>query len=438
MAAHGRATAETLGALLARVRSAQGRSQLRVAELLCASSGTATVTRHEVSRWERDLRLPSRYWLRWLAVALDVPLDELERAAAATRARRVPPPRDTGPVFGAMLAFRDGGGPDDGGGPADLSGLRALDDLVGGADLARLVNGELRATAARIRREPVTGRPDRRARARLAHLAGLAQLAGWVNADAGDAGRCRAAHRLGLRAAGAAGDRALVGHLLGTAAHLSADPRRALTLARAGLAEVERAGSAATRALLLQRVAYAAARAGDRHACEGALAAADTMYGRRDTGADPDWVYWLSEAEFAAMTGRCYARLGRARLAIPLLTHALASLRLPRAAAIYRYWLAEAHLTAREVEPAATSAGEALLDAVRAGSVRAAVRARAVHARLLATGGADETISRYADVAAEALPYLPGAGGSDGTSGQPGPPDAPEPTTRLRPARLAR
>ncbi|HEX6499320.1 MAG TPA: helix-turn-helix transcriptional regulator [Micromonosporaceae bacterium] len=84
--------AETLGALLTRVRQAQGRTQLRVAELLCAASGIPTVTRHEVSRWEREQRLPSGYWLRWLAVVLEVPLDELERAAAASRRWRASRP----------------------------------------------------------------------------------------------------------------------------------------------------------------------------------------------------------------------------------------------------------------------------------------------------------------------------------------------------------
>ena len=56
---------ESIGALLARVRTGSGRSQLRLAELLCAASGTPTVSRHEVSRWEREQRLPSMYWLRW-------------------------------------------------------------------------------------------------------------------------------------------------------------------------------------------------------------------------------------------------------------------------------------------------------------------------------------------------------------------------------------
>jgi len=81
---------ETIGALVARVRQEQGVTQLRLAERLCASSGQATVTRHEVSRWEREERIPSGYWLAWLAVALDVPLAELERAAGAARRSRRP------------------------------------------------------------------------------------------------------------------------------------------------------------------------------------------------------------------------------------------------------------------------------------------------------------------------------------------------------------
>ena len=80
--------AETIGTLLARVRGEQGISQLRLAERLCGCSGVSTVTRNEISRWEREERIPSGYWLNWLAVALDLPLPELERAAGAARRRR--------------------------------------------------------------------------------------------------------------------------------------------------------------------------------------------------------------------------------------------------------------------------------------------------------------------------------------------------------------
>jgi transcriptional regulator with XRE-family HTH domain len=79
---------ETIGTFMARVRGERGISQLRLAEHLCVSAGLDTVTRHEVSRWEREERIPSGFWLAWLAVVLQVPLDELERAAAAARRRR--------------------------------------------------------------------------------------------------------------------------------------------------------------------------------------------------------------------------------------------------------------------------------------------------------------------------------------------------------------
>jgi hypothetical protein len=63
-----------------------------LAARLCAASGLATVTRHEVSRWEREERIPRGYWLAWLALVLDLPLERLERAAAVTR-RCNPPAR---------------------------------------------------------------------------------------------------------------------------------------------------------------------------------------------------------------------------------------------------------------------------------------------------------------------------------------------------------
>ena len=91
---------ETVGTLMARVRGEHGITQLRLAERVCASAGLDTVTRHEISRWEREERIPSGFWLGWLAVALEVPLDQLERAAAAARRRRrrwlgAPPPNWT-------------------------------------------------------------------------------------------------------------------------------------------------------------------------------------------------------------------------------------------------------------------------------------------------------------------------------------------------------
>jgi transcriptional regulator with XRE-family HTH domain len=87
---------ETIGNLIAQIRTDLGITQLRLAERLCAASGTATVTRNEVSRWERAERIPSGFWLGWLAVVLEVPVQRLERASGAARRLRHgrPPPRE--------------------------------------------------------------------------------------------------------------------------------------------------------------------------------------------------------------------------------------------------------------------------------------------------------------------------------------------------------
>lgn len=85
---HGDQEGESLGPLLVRIRRRLGRSQLRVAEQLCALSGVPTVSRHEISRWEREERIPSPFWLTRLGEVLGIAVDELERATARTRRRR--------------------------------------------------------------------------------------------------------------------------------------------------------------------------------------------------------------------------------------------------------------------------------------------------------------------------------------------------------------
>ncbi|MEU7975327.1 helix-turn-helix domain-containing protein [Micromonospora sp. NPDC049089] len=101
-----------LGPLLARCRLARGWSQQRAAAELCAAAGVPTLSRHEVSRWERQRRVPGGFWLGWLAVVLDVPLVVLAEAAAATR--RAGSTRATGPgrtaAAGARPAGRTGPG----------------------------------------------------------------------------------------------------------------------------------------------------------------------------------------------------------------------------------------------------------------------------------------------------------------------------------------
>jgi transcriptional regulator with XRE-family HTH domain len=376
--------------LLTRVRLAQGRSQLRVAELLCAASGIATVTRHEVSRWEREERIPSGFWLRWLALVLDVELAALERAAArargsepawgarisgapARRPARAPslvPLAATTPDRPAALVAR-------------IADLRRMDDLIGGADLLPLLTRELAASGRQASAE-------------------LSQVAGVAAADA-DLPASASRHFHGaLGAARAAGDRPLAGHVLGYLSQLytAHDPRAAMEFAEAACAEAGRHAPAGVRALLALRVAHAAATVGERRASGRALAAADRIFDHRDPTTDPAWVYWFTADVLAAFTGRCHVLLGQSRRAVPLLRDGLTQAGgRPRAAALYAGWLARAHLDVGDVEAAGAAAGLALVEAVRLGSPRAARQVLGLRSRLRTTG--------YPRLLAAARPYLP-------------------------------
>jgi hypothetical protein len=272
------------------------------------------------------------------------------------------------------------------------------------------VFAELRAAlAAQSRPRPRTVSTTRGPRAtqrRLALLAELSQLTGWVAADAGAPAVAYRAYRFALSAASAGGDRPFQGHVLGALAQLTSAPGIALRLADAGHELAAPSASATTRVLLLHRVAHAAARAGERRHCDRALADAEAWYARRDPDGDPAWTYWLDDTALTLLTGRCHAVLGRHREAVPLLQRGLAGLDHPRSAAVYGGWLAEAHLGAGDLEPAADRAARMLLDAVRAGSLRASTRARAVHARLSPMRDAPAA-GRYLRLATTTARYLP-------------------------------
>ncbi|MFG1652060.1 helix-turn-helix domain-containing protein [Micromonospora sp. NPDC049275] len=122
-------TRTPLGPLLVRLRLARGWSQRRTAAELCAAAGVPTLSRHEVSRWERQRRVPGGFWLGWLAAVLDVPLVVLAEEAARTRRTRRAAAAGPGRrgVAGARPAGRAGPGHADGrpGGTARGGGARS-------------------------------------------------------------------------------------------------------------------------------------------------------------------------------------------------------------------------------------------------------------------------------------------------------------------------
>ncbi|WP_433080060.1 helix-turn-helix domain-containing protein [Dactylosporangium sp. CA-052675] len=79
---------QAFGELLAHHRRQIGLSQQELAARICIESGRPTVTRHEVSRYERGRRLPTWALLTAIASSLNVPADEVRHAAAKERQRR--------------------------------------------------------------------------------------------------------------------------------------------------------------------------------------------------------------------------------------------------------------------------------------------------------------------------------------------------------------
>jgi hypothetical protein len=101
--------------------------------------------------------------------------------------------------------------------------------------------------------------------------------------------------------------------------------------------------------LLLERVAWASARARDRETARRALDAVDDSYENRSAGIEePEWVYWLDRREIDVMAGRCMIELGDPVAAEPLLSDAIDAYTPDHAreVALYRTWLAESYARA--------------------------------------------------------------------------------------------
>ncbi|MQA07927.1 MAG: helix-turn-helix domain-containing protein [Pseudonocardiaceae bacterium] len=226
--------------------------------------------------------------------------------------------------------------------------LRHLDDIIGGGDLFPLVRREL-ADAQHVANTATYAEDTGR---RLLTIVGeLAQLAGWVASDAGQYTEAQRVYLSGVSAAQTAGDRALAGQLLSSLSYQKAnvgDPADALLLARSA---TKGAGQTTpvVRTLLLERVAWASARARDRDGTWRALDAVDEAYEQRSGGVEePEWVYWMDRKEIDVMAGRCLIELSDPVKAEPLLSAAISGYQSDHAreVALYQTWLAESYARA--------------------------------------------------------------------------------------------
>lgn len=262
--------------------------------------------------------------------------------------------------------------------------LRLLDDHVGGGQTYPVIRRELAATAKLLRDAAY---PQRLGRRLLVAVADLCQLAGFVAADTGRYADAERLHLAGVRAAHAGGVAEAAANNLSSLAYVEAnvgDARRAVLLARSAYAGVRHSARATVRALFLERLAWACARGGDEQAAAAALGQVEDVYTTPRPADDPPWTYWLSPDEVDVMAGRVWTQLGRPSRAVPILERATARYGddVPREAALYLTWLAEALIQAGDIAAAADRATEALRLARAAHSHRTMNRVAAVRALL--------------------------------------------------------
>lgn len=341
-----------VGQLIASRRRALGLSQRQLAERLREQTGVMTVTRDEVKRWESGKRAPTA-WLVPLAHALGLGVDELLAAAPdPVRTAHEWLVTDSPALVQTRSGRRIG---------VELAGqleqrvieLRHLDDTVGGRDLAPLVEQEMGTVADLVDGAVYTERVGKRL---LTVLGELGQLAGWTASDAGQHRHAQQLYLEGLRAAEAARNRPLGGQLLSSLAYQIANsgrPADALLIARTAVRGVNSASPKVV-ALLTERVAWSAARSRDVDATLRALDRVDTAFQDAGHADEPEWVYWLDQAEIDVMRARCLIAVGRASQAEPLLASVLAQYPVehPREAALYLTWLAEAYVQLRQFDAA--------------------------------------------------------------------------------------
>ncbi|MGN9806106.1 hypothetical protein [Micromonospora sp. L32] len=160
--------------------------------------------------------------------------------------------------------------------------------------------------------------PDAIGRDLMRAAATLSGQLAFMSYDAADHGTAQRHLTIALRLARAADDRLYGAHLLANlatqAVYLGHD-RDATRLAEAAIDGAGRA-PAAVRARLYTTAASAYGRAGERRACQTALAKAERAIDRSSPEGGPRWVNYFSPAHFAGAALKCLSDLRRYRQAL--------------------------------------------------------------------------------------------------------------------------
>ncbi|GAB3435359.1 helix-turn-helix domain-containing protein [Flindersiella endophytica] len=358
---------ETIGELLRRLRKERGWVQREVAERLndLAEPSDALLVKENIGRYERGDRVPRRRILYRLATVFHIDYAELERAAYG----RKDPEELLSAPDAIQIAFewlvtdppqlehlragRRIGEGTTARAEQRVQELRLLDDHLGGADTLTLVQKELCSVEALVNEGSYTELVGRRL---LSVLGELGQLAGWTASDADDHSGARRYYLDGVRAAHAGHDPIGAANLLSSLAYQEAslgNASDAILLAQAALKGAGPDAKGRVRALLLERLAWSYAKAGQNKLADQTLDRVGEAFAE-NVETEPSWVYWLDQHEIDVMAGRCYVELRRPLRAVPLLGQAISHYDHSRSreTALYETWLAESYVQANELDAA--------------------------------------------------------------------------------------
>ena len=318
---------ETVGELISRVRDRLGKSQYALAEALREVSGRSdgVPDRSMVARWETGRRIPTPYWRVHLATVLRVSAAELDRAAAAAKARRA---SNSGPAAGLpsgerlrhVLAHPD---------TVDLMSVaylrekvRQLDEQYDRAPSTALIPeagqylGQISFLGSHARRSYVR-RELHGAEAEAAPLMG--QLV-WDASQRRDHDTAVAYFDQAIRAAQERGDKSAEGLALlrksFVALYGRRDPKAGLSLTQHAARTAADASQVLT-GLAMLHVAESHAMLDERRECEKALEAADVQFAQVQP-VDPA-IDLFSPTQPGRLAGSCYLFLHDAKGAAAIL-----------------------------------------------------------------------------------------------------------------------
>lgn len=207
-------------------------------------------------------------------------------------------------------------------GRGDVARVRAstalfaeLDNRFGGAHARRSLIHFLDHDATWL----LTGRyTDDVGRELFSAVAEASLLVAWTSYDCGLHNLAQRYFVQALRLAQSAADRRLACSILSAMSHQATflgHTTEAVNLARAARSGLQNTATPTLSAQFLTMEARALARAGDTHGCQAVLAAAERAFQPPETGRDPEFISYFTEAELTAEIAHCFRDLGDGRQA---------------------------------------------------------------------------------------------------------------------------